>query len=554
MRPPQILLFLLAVLLVLALVGALIPSEGLNVAGIKIRFPSAQEVLFAGDREKVDITDILAMPTDENDAAGFSLQTTVDDLVDGVDTTGIDTLPANFEDVRFDPSRIPPLEERIVLHYPATGKAVLHPFFEALTRAAQGKRPLRIMHFGDSQLEGDRITNYVRNKLQSQFGGQGPGLVSVADIVPNFSVDRILSTNWQRYSMMGRRDSSLTHDRFGALGSFSRFTPILPAHVAPDTVMHTASITLKPHNRSYARARDWTVCRLYFGWHREALVIEVARNGEVVTTETIPPGDRLRIREWRFPGPSEEVTLTLRGTDSPDVYGVSLEGSSGVAMDNIAARGGAGYEFRRMDQQLLQGMFDDLGVKLLILQFGGNVLPNIKSVEEAWQYGRFFGGQIARFKKMIPGLSVIVIGPSDMSIKDGEHYVTRPFLEDVRDAMKQHSLEQGAVFWDMYEAMGGRGSMVSWVEADPPLAATDYTHFSPAGSKKIGELFYTALINDYATWLSSSPSAAKAKPASPKTQEKPKSTPPNPKEKAKPGPPPTSERSKAPTPSPQAPK
>ncbi|MBX2980123.1 MAG: hypothetical protein KF905_12565 [Flavobacteriales bacterium] len=519
MRPPQILLFLLAVLLVLALVGALIPSEGLNVAGLTIRFPSAQEVLFAEKQQKVDISDILAMPTDENEAAELALLTTVDDLINGVDTAGMDTLPANFEDVRFDPSRIPPLEERIVLHYPTTGKSALHPFFEALTKAAQGKRPMRIMHYGDSQLEGDRITNYVRNKLQSQFGGQGPGLVSVADIVPNFSVERILSPNWQRFSIMGRRDSSLTHDRFGALGSFSRFTPILPDSLAPDTVVHTATITLKPHKRSYARARDWTVCRLYFGWHRAPVVIEVARNGELVNTETIQPGARMRMREWRFAGPSEEVTITLRGTDSPDVFGVSLEGASGVAMDNIAARGGAGYEFRKMDQQLLQSMYDDLGVKLLILQYGGNVLPNIKSVEEAWQYGRFFGGQIARFKKMIPGLSVIVIGPSDMSIKDGEQYVTRPFLEDVRDAMKQHSLEQGAAFWDMYTAMGGRGSMVSWVEADPPLAATDYTHFSPAGSKKIGELFYTALINDYAEWLSSAPSAAKARPASPEKKD-----------------------------------
>ena len=48
--------------------------------------------------------------------------------------------------------------------------------------------------------------------------------------------------------------------------------------------------------------------------------------------------------------------------------------------------------------------------------------------------------------------------------------------------------------------MGGRNSMVSWVEADPPLAASDYTHFSPQGARKVGELFYTALINDFAQY------------------------------------------------------
>ncbi|MCW5898777.1 MAG: hypothetical protein KIT10_05850 [Flavobacteriales bacterium] len=517
MRPLRIWLFLLVVLLLLGIIGAIIPAEGFRLGGFTtVRFPSPRQVLFPDRRGKVDISDILAITTDADEE--IELRITVDDALTTLDTLGMDTLPDRPpERFLFDPDRIPPLEERIMLHYPEAGKAALHPFFEALTRAHQAKKPMRIMHYGDSQLEGDRITSYARNKLQTQFGGQGPGLVSVSDIVPHFSVDRIISANWQRFSVMGKRDSSLYHDRFGALGSFSRFTPILPDSVPPDTTVHTATITLKPHKRSYARARDWTVCRMHFGWHRAPLTISVTRNGELVRTETIPPGDRLHIGEWRFPGPSEDVTITLSGADSPDVFGVSLDGPGGVAMDNIAARGGAGYEFRKTDQALLQAMYDDLGVKLLILQYGGNVLPNISTEEQAQRYGAFFGAQIARFRRMIPGVCVIVIGPSDMSIKEGEHYVTRPFLEEVRDAMKEHTLQQGAVFWDMYTAMGGRGSMVSWVTADPPLATTDYTHFSPAGSKKVGELFYTALINDYAEWRSTT----QAKPAPPEKKEAP---------------------------------
>jgi hypothetical protein len=502
MTPARILLFLLAVMLVLSVLGWIIPKEGLSIGdAFTLHLPSPKEVLFPEAHDKVDISDILTLTTDED--AELDLEKDAS----ATDTLGTDTLsdPAP-EFVRFDPDKIPPLEDRIILHYPAEGKAILHPFFAALTKAPEGKRPIRIMHYGDSQLEGDRITSYVRNKLQVQFGGHGPGLVSVADIVPNFSVEREISDNWIRYSVMGRRDTSLKHDRFGALSSFSRFTPILPDSIAPDSTEHTATITVRPLKRSYARARSWTVCRMYYGWHRAPLTITVSRNGEHVRTETVPPGDRMHIGEWRFPASSDEVTITLTGADSPDVFGVSLEGNSGVAMDNIAARGGAGYEFRKVDQAVSLAMYKDLGVKLLVLQYGGNVLPNIKSDEEVDQYGRFFGAQIARFKKMIPGVCIIVIGPSDMSIKEGENYVTRPFLEEVRDALKENSLKHGAVFWDMYEAMGGRGSMVSWVEAVPPLAATDYTHFSPEGSKKVGELFYTALINDYATWLSTAPS------------------------------------------------
>lgn len=494
MRPWQVLLFVLGVIGVLAVLGAALPKEGLLVAGdLRLRFPSPGDVLFPEQEEKVDISEILSLETDPAAVAD-------------VDTLAVDTVTTAVEETpfTFDPSRLAPLEERIALHYPRGDKTVLHTLFTSLEQARSGNRPLRIMHYGDSQLEGDRITAYLRNKIQSQFGGTGPGLLAVADIVPSFSVDRVISDNWIRYSVMDRKAPDLDHTRFGAMSSFSRFTPILPDTLAPDTSVSTATITLKPLKRAYGKAQVYGTCRLFFGWHRAPVTITVSADGAVIATETVDPADRLLVRTWKFPPTPQELTLTFSGADSPDIFGISLESSSGTAVDNIAARGAAGYELRRGDQGLQKAMFTELDVELLILQYGGNVLPNIKDSAEVAQYGRFFGGQIARFKKMLPGVSIIVIGPSDMSIKDGEHYVTRPYLEGVRDAMKANTLAQGAVFWDMYEAMGGRNSMVSWVEADPPLAAADYTHFSPQGARKVGELFYTALINDFATYHAAS--------------------------------------------------
>jgi hypothetical protein len=49
----------------------------------------------------------------------------------------------------------------------------------------------------------------------------------------------------------------------------------------------------------------------------------------------------------------------------------------------------------------------------------------------------------------------------------------------------------------MYKAMGGRNSMPAWVNADPPLAASDYVHFNPRGAKTIAQMFYNAFILEY---------------------------------------------------------
>ena len=44
--------------------------------------------------------------------------------------------------------------------------------------------------------------------------------------------------------------------------------------------------------------------------------------------------------------------------------------------------------------------------------------------------------------------------------------------------------------------MGGENSMVAWVE-EHGWAATDYTHFSRTGTKKISRLLFEALLLEY---------------------------------------------------------
>jgi len=494
MSPARVLAFVVAVLALLALIGQALPKEGADLGLLTVHMPTAGDVLFAEKQRRVDISEILAIEADS--AASDTLA--IGSLADTLLAASADSAR---KPIAFDESKLAPLEDRIRFHFPDQGASVLHPFFKSLQSAYAGKEPIRALHYGDSQIEGDRITAYVRNKLQTQFHGSGPGLIAVLDVGPHFSVKRELSDNWQRFSAMDPNLKKHAHKRYGALSAYCRFTPALPDSVALDSVPSTGTITLSPDNRAYSKARAWTECRLFFGWHRAPLTLRMEADGVELSEEVIEPQAGMLTREWRFPSTPGSITITLEGTDSPDVFGIALDGSTGVAMDNISARGAAGYEFSKGDQAMLSRMFAELDTRLLILQYGGNTLPNIKSKEEAERYGRFFGGVIARLRKQIPGASVVVIGPSDMSIKEGEDYVTRPFLEDVRDAMKLNALAQGAAFWDMYEAMGGRNSMVSWVQADPPLAAEDYTHFSPQGARKVGELFYTALINEYAVYV-----------------------------------------------------
>jgi hypothetical protein len=101
------------------------------------------------------------------------------------------------------------------------------------------------------------------------------------------------------------------------------------------------------------------------------------------------------------------------------------------------------------------------------------------------------------FKEVCPGIPVIVIGPSDMAVREDGQFISYPGLEGIRDALRDAARESGFGFWDLYEAMGGHNSMASFVHADPPLASTDYVHFTNLGVNLVAEMFYNALMLEY---------------------------------------------------------
>ena len=54
--------------------------------------------------------------------------------------------------------------------------------------------------------------------------------------------------------------------------------------------------------------------------------------------------------------------------------------------------------------------------------------------------------------------------------------------------------ETGVAFWNMFEAMGGEGSMVEMVNHKPQMANYDYTHINFRGGKHIAGLLFETLM------------------------------------------------------------
>ena len=84
-----------------------------------------------------------------------------------------------------------------------------------------------------------------------------------------------------------------------------------------------------------------------------------------------------------------------------------------------------------------------------------------------------------------------------MSTRIGGEMRTYTLLPRFVELLDQYVTECGASFWNLFEAMGGTGSMVRWVAARPQLAGEDYIHFTHKGAERVSDLLYETIDTYY---------------------------------------------------------
>jgi len=139
---------------------------------------------------------------------------------------------------------------------------------------------------------------------------------------------------------------------------------------------------------------------------------------------------------------------------------------------------------------------------MILLQYGGNSVPYLKTDKQISTYQESIRKQIVLLRELAPKAKIVFVGPSDMSTVVNGKRQTYPKLAGIVDSLRLAATESGAAYWDIYGVMGGENSMMQWVSARPALAGSDYVHFTLAGSQKVGEMFCDALFlyYDYYQW------------------------------------------------------
>lgn len=473
-------------LLLLAPVVIFQPEEGWKIAGLEIKFLSWDNFLVPLVQDKADVSDI------ENTDISMD-----EDIIE--DFTTIHQNGSNGDMGAPNGGEITE-ESSTELLMDETGLANLHKFFSTLSNVASKKEKISILHYGDSQIEGDRMTGYLRQKIQNQFGGNGPGLIPATNVYNTNAFIQTFSENFERFTCFGGQ--KLSDNNYGVMASASRFTPeyILDSTVVLDTLVDlTGWIEIQPSVSSYYdRRRKYNNVALHYNGCIAATKLNVYQDGLLIHEEELIVDGAQHAFNLSFPETPGALKYEFIGKISPNICAFSLEGDYGVQVSNIGMRGSSGTVFRKMQQTGLQSMYNELNTRLVIMQFGGNSVPSFKDSTGVEGYADYFKSQINKVKALNPNAMVIVIGPSDMSKLEEEIYSTYPLLPYCVERMREVTKSAGGAFWNLYAAMGGENSMPAWI--DKGWAGSDHIHFSPSGAQIAAQLFYEAFIAEYAKW------------------------------------------------------
>lgn len=442
----------------MGLLGFVFPENGITTGSTTLTFPPPKDIFALSENNQIDI---------EKNLEELKRQIAISEIETMKDSLSFFREFVNKNIARF--------------HFPDNDYTYLDRFFARLERAKSSSKALHILHYGDSQIEMDRISGVVRQRLQSEFGGEGAGIVPAIQTIPSIPVGQLYSGILSRYVVYGDTSQPrASHRRYGLLANVAQLNG-------------GASITLSARNSKKAQEGTKQFSRL---------VLIVGNNAEnfSATCQSRPYSIKEKKKTvstitWDFDVPVSRVTIELKG--KAEIYGVSMEGKSGVTVDNVPLRGCSGTIFTRIDSMTLSQCYQQMNIGMIILQFGGNMMPQINSQKSVNRYTGLIAKQIQYLQRLNPNAIILFIGPSDMSKRINGKLQTYPWLPALNNALKETVNQNNAVYWDMFNVMGGENSMLSWVKHSPKWAGSDYIHFTEDGANQIATLLSDAFMLHY---------------------------------------------------------
>lgn len=366
----------------------------------------------------------------------------------------------------------------------------LYPFFKKLDN--KNESLTRVVHWGDSHIQMGYISEEIRIRLDSTFNLNGFGSAfpyKAANYNPNHSYTRIKNGKWIGGNIM--KDS---------LSQFSGFMGFWTK-----TMDSSASIQFGISKTALFQDGN-THITIFYSCDADTKIDFTGANLYKDSTLFFSPIyysiEKSKDQKWNvckliFDQNITTIELTINnniGTNGLNIHGALFEKSweKGITYNSCGV-GGAQLKHLYQNTNTLINQISYLSTNLLLISFGSNESYTTQFDSIAYRNGVI--ELVDAIKKEIPDVSILFTGPPDTRSKNRYPRNT----STICSILKELSSQNGFAYWDLRTAMGGDGSIMTWLSKG--LASTDKLHFTKKGYALQGKWMFNAIYKEYEKYL-----------------------------------------------------
>ncbi len=351
-------------------------------------------------------------------------------------------------------------------------------FYQKLSQIANLDRPVRIAYFGDSFIEADILTADLRAMLQQKFGGSGVGYLHIVGLGRGYrpTVEES-SKGWESHTVTDKR--GFDNQRQGMANRY--YLPTKGAFTQANGITRYA-----------ANLDKWERNFIYLHAGGKFDMISIRNKKDTVSYQVQPDNG---VQRLEADGPTTDIKWVVNSPVDPATtfFGVALESRRGVCVDNFSLRSASGTTLQTIPAATLHAFNQVRPYDLIILQYGLNVAgPQSTKFDK---YEKSMISVIDTIKGAFPEAGILLVGVSDRAYKDKSgNFKTMPGILNLIPCQQGIAAKTGIAYWNLFEAMGGEGSIQKMVKANPSQANRDYTHINFKGGKRLATLLYETLV------------------------------------------------------------
>ena len=411
-------------------------------------------------------------------------------------------------------------------------KEVLKPFIDKLNE----NKVTQILFLGDSHIQADWITSFLRNKFQEKYGNAGRGLVFPYSVANSNGPDDFTSaTNqtWENFRLVYEQD---VFPQMGASGfvignqkeSFLEIKFKNPEEtfdkviIFNDEKMNGEKFQLYKENQSLSNFVSKSAERMKYTVLSGETFPELASKFYTTTTKLAqlngvgiknpmegnsyqidkisfnynPDFENLieKIADYQFSGdktlvqlsePQNTFLMKTNAKNGNTFYGFQFlkNVNKGVVFNTLGVNGATYGDFLKYSLQMEQ--LNSIQPDLVMISLGTN--ESLSSITKE-DFQKNISDLVSKFKEQNPNLPILLISPTDNRLKSQK-------IKEIVSWIKESSQLNKVAFFNLFEATGGSGYFKKALNKKE--ANTDGVHFLRPGYEFQAEKIWTAISENF---------------------------------------------------------